>query len=90
MGVYTRFHEIEVQRDERKFGGLAHVLSAYETRHSPTALEPFARGVNSLQLIREQNEWKVLSLFWDEERVDNPLKINTLFEPGEAYGEADS
>ena len=38
MGVYTRFHEIEVQRDERKFGGLAHVLSAYETRHSPTAL----------------------------------------------------
>jgi hypothetical protein len=26
-----------------------------------------ARGVNSLQLIGEQGEWKVLSLFWDAE-----------------------
>jgi hypothetical protein len=85
LGVYTRFFEIEVLRDERRFGGLAHVLSAYETRHSPSALEPFARGVNSLQLIREDDGWKVLSLFWDEERVDNPLELRTLFDIGESH-----
>jgi len=89
LGVYTRFFEIEVQRDERKFGALAHVLSAYETRHNPSASEPFARGVNSLQLIREDETWKVLSLFWDEERVDNPLELRSLFDSGETHVQID-
>ena len=84
LGTYTRFFEIEVLRDERRFGGLAHVLSAYETRQSQGAREPFARGVNSLQLVKEQGDWKVLSLFWDEERVDNPLALQALFDPREA------
>lgn len=83
LGTYTRFFEIEVLRDERRFGALAHVLSAYETRQSRNATEPFARGVNSLQLIKEQGEWKVLSLFWDEERTDNPLTLQALFDRGE-------
>lgn len=90
LGVYTRFHEIEVLRDERRFGALSHVLSAYETRHSPTAAEPFARGVNSLQLIKEDGGWRVLSLFWDEERLDNPLELSTLFERGESHGQANA
>jgi len=90
LGVYTRFFEIEVLRDERRFGGLSHVLSAYESRHDPSALEPFARGVNSLQLIREDDGWKVLSLFWDEERVDNPLELRTLFERGEKHVQIDT
>lgn len=90
LGVYTRFHEAEVRRDERRFGALAHVLSAYETRHRPSAVEPFARGVNSLQLIRESDGWKVLSLFWDEERLDNPLELAALFERKESHGQADA
>ena len=76
-------------RDERQFGGLAHVLSAYETRQSQSAREPFARGVNSLQLVKELGEWKVLSLFWDEERVDNPLALQALFDQGEAHKEGE-
>lgn len=90
LGVYTRFFETEVLRDERRFGGLAHVLSAYETRHNPSAAEPFARGVNSLQLIREDEAWKVLSLFWDEERVDNPLELRSLFDAGGKYVQIDT
>ncbi len=90
LGVYTRFYEIEVLRDERRFGGLAHVLSAYETRHSPDAIEPFARGVNSLQLIKEEETWKVLSLFWDEERVDNALDLKALLGKGEKHVQIDT
>lgn len=88
LGVYTRFHEVEVRRDQRVFGALAHVLSAYETKQTAYSREPFARGVNSLQLIREGNTWKVLSLFWDEERVDNPLALRNLFENGESRAQA--
>lgn len=90
IGVYTRFFESEVLRDERRFGALAHVLSAYETRRSPAAKEPFARGVNSLQLIKEQGEWKVLSLAWDEERVDNPLTLSNLFTTKDEHGQIDA
>lgn len=90
LGLYTRFYEVEVRRDERMFGGLAHVLSAYETKQTPQSVEPFARGVNSLQLIREGDDWKVLSLFWDEERVDNPLALLNLFESGGNRAEAHS
>jgi hypothetical protein len=79
LGLYTQFHEVEVRRDERRFGGLAHVLSAYETRQSRDAKEPFARGVNSLQLILEAGGWKVLSLFWDEENTSSPLSLPALF-----------
>jgi len=76
------FHEREVVRSQRIFGGIAHVLSAYETKQSEQAREPFARGVNSLQLIREPDGWRVLSLLWDEEGPNTPLVLEHLFDQG--------
>ena len=80
-GVFASFWEYEVARSVRRFGAVAHVLSAYESKESRGAQAPFARGVNSLQLIREPDGWKVLSLLWDEERDDNPLALHELFGP---------
>lgn len=80
LGTYTSFHERESRRCLHVFGDVAHVLSAYETRRAPDALEPFARGVNSIQLVREGPGWRVLSLLWDEERPDNPLLVDEVFE----------
>lgn len=79
LGLYTRFFEVEVRREQRLFGGLCHVLSAYETKQTPNSSEPLTRGVNSLQLIREGTEWKVLSVCWDEESLDDPLALDDLF-----------
>lgn len=79
LGTFTSFHEREVVRSQRIFGGFAHVLSAYETKQSEGAREPFARGVNSIQLIRESDGWRVLSLLWDEEGPDMPLVLEHLF-----------
>jgi len=86
LGTYTSFYESEVARTVRRFGAVAHVLSAYETKESAAACEPFARGINSLQLIREQAGWRVLSLFWDEERLNNPLVLGDLFEGVSDHG----
>lgn len=79
VGVYLSFHEYELRRHVTVFGGVAHVLSAYATKQSKQASEPFARGLNSLQLVRELDGWRVLSLFWDEESERNPLDLDTLF-----------
>jgi len=82
LGIFTSFHERERVRSERIFGGIAHVLSAYETKQSEWAKEPFARGVNAIQLIREPDGWRVLSLLWDEEGPSTPLVLEQLFDQG--------
>jgi hypothetical protein len=78
-GVYTSFYEKEVARRADIFGGLAHVLSAYETRRHPDAVSCLARGVNSIQLLWNERSWRVVSLVWDEETERNPIDLGRLF-----------
>lgn len=66
LGAYTSFYEFETGRRIEQFGDVAQVWSFYETRRNRAAREPLGRGVNSIQLIREDGDWRVLSLFWDE------------------------
>ena len=65
-GVYTSFFECEVGRRTETFGRMAHVLSAYETKRDAAAKARLGSGVNSIQLVREQGTWRILSLLWDE------------------------
>jgi hypothetical protein len=65
-GVYTSFFEREVGRRTELFGSMAHVLSAYETKRTAEATARLGVGVNSIQLVREQGTWRILSLLWDE------------------------
>ena len=69
LGAYTAFFEEEVACRVERFGSVAHVVSAYETRRDPQARACLGRGVNSLQLVRENDAWCVLSLCWDEEAL---------------------
>ena len=65
-GAYTSFYEFEVARTVERFGGMAQVWSGYETRRNRGARAPLGRGVNSIQLIRDGEGWRVLGLLWDE------------------------
>jgi hypothetical protein len=61
------FREREVARKVEEFGSIAHVFSTYESfRLDETA--PFARGINSIQLLNDGTRWWVVSIFWDAER----------------------
>jgi hypothetical protein len=66
VGAFTGFYEHEVARRTDRFGDVMHVASAYETKISPDARDYLERGVNSLQLVREQGTWKIVSLCWDD------------------------
>jgi hypothetical protein len=85
LGVYTAFHECEVARKVDLFGSVAHVLSAYETKRSPTAVQPLARGINSIQLLWTGTRWAVLSLFWDEEDSRGAFDMAACF--GDHHGQ---
>jgi len=75
LGFFTSFLEREVARRADRYGDVMHVASAYETRVSPRAVDFIERGVNSLQLLRENGEWKILSLCWDNAA---PFNMNGL------------
>jgi hypothetical protein len=66
VGAFTSFFEHETGRRVDRYGAVVHVASAYETKASPRATDYLQRGVNSLQLILERGEWKILSLCWDD------------------------
>jgi hypothetical protein len=60
------------------FGDIAHVFSTYESRHASSDDKPFARGINSFQLVRSGDDWKVLTIFWEEEDAAHPIPARYL------------
>lgn len=68
----TAFYESEAARRLETFGNIAHVFSTYESRRAPGD-QPFARGINSFQLVKVGGAWKVMTILWDSERPENPL-----------------
>lgn len=68
MGFDERQIAVRVER----FGCTAHAWSTYESRRAPGE-EPFARGINSIQLYHDGERWWVVSIYWDSERPGNPI-----------------
>lgn len=63
------FFEVEIARKIDVFGNIAHVWSAYEARRALDDAEPERRGINSIQLFRdEQGHWQIVNMIWDNER----------------------
>lgn len=55
-----------------RYGDIAQVFMVYETRRTATG-EPFDKGINSFQLIYDQNRWWVVSLMWQAESSGVPI-----------------
>ena len=63
------FFEVEIARRVDVFGNMAHVWSAYEARRAPDDAIPERRGINSIQLFRnERGHWQIVAMIWDNER----------------------
>ncbi|MBR9990743.1 MAG: hypothetical protein KFH98_13365 [Gemmatimonadetes bacterium] len=67
------FFENEIGRATEQFGNITHVFSAYDSKRTEADPAPFARGINSIQLLHDGTRWWVVSIFWDSERPDNPI-----------------
>src|SRR5262245_45045471 len=67
------FFEKEIHRVSETFGNVTHAFSTYESRRTANDAQPFARGINSIQLFNDGKRWWVVSVFWDSERASNPI-----------------
>ena len=67
------FFEKEIARTMETFGNVVHAFSTYESRRAPNDEKPFARGINSIQLLKDGGRYWVVTIFWDSERQGNPI-----------------
>ena len=65
-GAIPSLEDKEVRHETRVFDKIAHRYSFYEARFTASEA-PFARGVNSIQLIKTQEGWKVTSMAWNDD-----------------------
>jgi hypothetical protein len=72
------FFEREIARKTEAFGNIAHLFSTYESRHTASDPTPFARGINSIQLLKDGDRWWIVTVFWDAERPGNTLPAQYL------------
>ncbi len=72
------FFEREIRQISETFGGVTHRFSTYESRARADDPQPFARGINSIQLLHDGRRWWVVTVFWDSERPNNPIPAKYL------------
>jgi len=72
------FFEREIARRMEAFGNIAHVFSTYESKHNKDDAKPFARGINSMQLLKDGDRWWFVTIFWDSEKPSNPIPSEYL------------
>jgi hypothetical protein len=72
------FFEVEIHRVTEQWAHIAHVFSTYESRRNADDPEPFARGINSFQLMHDGSRWWVVSIYWTGERPNLPIPAKYL------------
>ncbi len=65
------FYENEIARKTETYGNITHVFSTYASYHSKKDEKPFARGINSFQLLYDGKRWWVITIYWQGETPDN-------------------
>lgn len=71
--VANGFHERELSRKTEQYGTITHVFSTYDSKRTLADEKPFARGINSIQLLNDGKRWWIMNVFWMGETEEYPL-----------------
>jgi hypothetical protein len=72
------FFERSIHNEIEQFGNIVQIWSTYESRHNPSDPTPFARGINSFQLLKDGDRYWIVNIFWDAESPTNPIPAKYL------------
>jgi hypothetical protein len=72
------FFERSIHNETEQFGNIVQVWSTYESRHALEDAKPFARGINSFQLLKDGDRYWVVNIFWDSESPTKPIPAKYL------------
>lgn len=71
--VEIGFFEKEIARSIHKFGNIAQVFSTYEAYNHSNKTKPFMKGINSIQLLYDNNRWWIINIFWQQASKKHPI-----------------
>jgi hypothetical protein len=72
------FFEHSIHNEVEQFGNIVQIWSTYESRHNADDPAPFARGINSFQLLKDGDRYWVVNIFWDAESPTHPIPAKYL------------
>jgi len=65
------FFEHSIHNEVEQFGNIVQIWSTYESRHNADDPKPFARGINSFQLLNDGKRYWIVNIFWDAESTEH-------------------
>jgi hypothetical protein len=71
------FYEREIAAHADRYANIVQQFSTYESAHAKGG-KPFARGVNSFQLLYKDGRWWIVTIFWQEEDHEFPIPAKWL------------
>lgn len=71
--VENGFFEKEVARSVHKFGNIAQVFTTYKAYKSNADQKPFMRGINSVQMLYDNNRWWIINIYWQHASNKHPI-----------------
>ena len=71
--VENGFFEKEIARSVHKFGNIAQVFTTYEAYKSESDTQPFMRGINSVQMLYDNNRWWIINIYWQQASKKHPI-----------------
>ncbi len=78
-GIIQQASEHEVHLTAEKFADIAQLFSTYETEVITSEDTLNNRGINSIQLLQSDEQWKIASIIWYDETEEN--LIPDLYQP---------
>jgi hypothetical protein len=79
---YEKVTHIEVQ----EYGNIVQVFSTFESRHELADKEPFDRGIDSVQLLKDSGRYWIVDLFYNTRLTDQAILGDIFRSPGRIAG----
>jgi hypothetical protein len=71
------FFEWEIGRKTESYAAICQVFSTYATRYTKNG-DVAMRGINSIQLLKDQHRYYILHIFWSAENLGFPIPADYI------------
>jgi hypothetical protein len=70
-GAIEQFMERELYSKTEMFGKVAHRISVYEYNFADHEMQKLTRGINFIQFVQIEGNWRILSMAWFDENENH-------------------
>jgi hypothetical protein len=70
-GAIEQFMERELYSKTETFGKVAHRVSVYEYNFADHEMQKLPRGINFIQFVQIEGNWRILSMAWFDENENH-------------------